>query len=122
MDGVIPQPPENRLPSLEEMDFFEVPANRELILNREGNRCFYCLGGLNGNNYVIEHVISRPEGDNSYRNLVASCRQCNNKKGSSEAADFLRILYRDGFLTSNEFQDRLSHLERLQAGELKPSI
>jgi hypothetical protein len=29
-------------------------------------------------------------------------------------------LYRDGFLGEAEFRERLSHLERLRAGELKP--
>ena len=101
-------------------DFFEVVENRTRILIREGRRCFYCLRHLTADNYVIEHVVSRPVGDNSYRNVVASCRQCNNRKGSSTVEDWLRTLYREGFLDAGAFQDRLSHLERLQPGELKP--
>lgn len=65
-------------------------------------------------------VVSRPAGENCYRNVVAACRQCNNRKGSSTAEDWLRTLYREGFLKAPDFQDRLSHLERLRAGELKP--
>src|SRR3989338_4129350 len=64
--GVIPAelPPSNPL-ALEEIDFF-LPENRQAILRRENNQCFYCLRKLNPQNYVIEHVVSRPEGNNSY--------------------------------------------------------
>ena len=72
--------------------------------------------------YVIEHVISRPEGDNSYRNLVAACRECNNRKGAVAAEEFLRTLYRDALLERAEFEDRLVLLGKLRSGELKPVV
>jgi len=113
--------PEETLPSdLEAEDFFKIPENRVRILEREGHRCFYCLRKLTEDNYVIEHTVSRPAGNNSYRNLVAACRECNNRKDSSSAEDWLRTLYREGFLDAVSFQERQSHLERLRAGELKP--
>lgn len=118
--GVIPAAVTERSVSIEEMDFFEVPENRKLILEREDWKCFYCLTALNENNNVIEHVVSRPKGDNSYRNVVAACRQCNNRKNSTNAEDFLRVLYREGILSAEDLKGRLSHLERLQAGELRP--
>jgi len=121
IEGLITIKTEEKIPSLDEMDFFEVPENRQLILKRESHKCFYCLRDLNNDNYVIEHVISRPEGDNSYRNVVAACLTCNNrKKGNPE--DLLRTLYREGFLNSVEFEDRISHLERLKTGDLKPPV
>lgn len=116
---VLPQEP-TVIPDLELQDFFNVEENRARILMREGRRCFYCLRQLNGDNYVIEHVVSRPTGDNTYRNVVAACRQCNNRKGHSVVEDWLRTLYRDGFLEEAEFRERVSHLERLRIGELKP--
>lgn len=122
IEGVIPEKIEQALPSLEEMDFFEVKENRKYILERENHKCFYCLRELKSNNHVIEHVTSRPQGDNSYRNVVAACRNCNNKKGSTLPDDFLRTLYREGFLSEDELENRISHLERLRAGELKPNI
>ncbi len=118
--GVVMKEEPPTMPDLETQDFFNVEENRARILMREGNRCFYCLRQLNGENYVIEHVVSRPMGDNTYRNVVAACRQCNNRKGASEVADWLRTLYRGGFLREAEFRERLSHLQRLSAGELKP--
>lgn len=109
-------------PSLEERDFFEIAEHRLLILEREGGRCFYCLRSIDANNYVIEHAVARPNGGNGYRNVVAACRQCNNRKGSTPAEDFLRTLYREKLLSADEFEGRISHLERLRAGELRPSM
>lgn len=107
--------------SIEDADFFEVPANRRLILDRDENRCFYCLRALDENNYVIEHVISRPQGNNSYRNLVASCRTCNNRKDSGLADDYLRLIYREGLLSLDELHTRQAQLDALRRGDLKPS-
>jgi hypothetical protein len=116
---VVPETPVAPL-DIETEDFFNVEENRDRILMREQHRCFYCLRQLNGENYVIEHVVSRPAGNNTYRNVVAACRQCNNRKGSTDVEDWLRTLYRDGFLGEAEFRERVSHLERLRASELKP--
>jgi hypothetical protein len=118
--GLIPGPTVEAPLDLEHMDFFEVPENRRLIREREGHRCFYCLTKLDDQNYVIEHVQSRPEGSNGYRNVVAACRQCNNRKNASSVEDSLRTLYRDGFLSPSDFEARLSHLQQLKAGLLKP--
>jgi len=108
--------------ALEDMDFFNDAENRVLIREREGNLCFYCQARLNDSNYVIEHVLSRPEGDNSYRNLVAACRTCNNRKSDVDVRDFIRTLYREGVLSQEELISRISHLELLQGGELKPNV
>ena len=106
---------------LEDQDFFSVPENRALILAREEWRCFYCLAKLDENNHVVEHVVSRPEGDNSFRNVVAACRRCNNRKGSLLAEDHLRSIYRDGVLSGDEFTVRISQLALLLVGELRPA-
>jgi hypothetical protein len=120
--GVVTEADVEAAVSIDDMDFFAVAENRGLILAREGHRCFYCLRSLNADNHVIEHVASRPVGNNSYRIVVAACRQCNNRKGDSDAEDFFRVLYREGFLSGEEFEQRLSHLQRLRAGELRPPV
>lgn len=120
ISGVIVSEESVAPPDLETEDFFNVKENRDRILMREEHRCFYCLRQLNGENYVIEHVVSRPAGNNTYHNVVAACRQCNNRKGSTDVEDWLRTLYRDGFLEETEFRERVSHLQRLRAGELTP--
>ena len=120
--GLIPTPEEAKQVSLEEIDFFEVPENRLLILEREDRRCFYSLVALDKDNFVIDHVVSRPNGDNSYKNLVAASREANNRKGSMAAEEFLRKLLREGYLNEVEFEERLLQLARLKAGELKPIV
>jgi hypothetical protein len=123
MQGIIPPTPlQNPPQTIEEMDFFTVPENRSLILEREDHHCFYCLCALTAENYVIEHVISRPEGNNSYRNVVAACRKCNNRKDNSSAEDYLRILYRESFLSTADLQNRIEKLVMLKNGEIKPSL
>ena len=122
IEGLIPPKQDTFELSLEEMNFFDVPENRAAIVRREGNKCFYCLRSITSSNYVIEHVVSRPEGNNSYLNLVASCLSCNNKKGNALAEDFLRTLYRAGYLTEVDFEQRLLALQMLKNGELKPNV
>jgi hypothetical protein len=118
--GVVPPPALPSTVDLEQLDFFSVPENRALILEREGWRCFYCLAKLDENNHVLEHVVSRPDGDNSYRNIVAACRRCNNKKGDELAEAYLRSIYRDGILSGDELSSRIQQLEALRTGVLKP--
>ncbi|MEC7770116.1 MAG: HNH endonuclease signature motif containing protein [Bacteroidota bacterium] len=107
---------------IEEMDFFEIPENRLKILERDKWKCFYCFKKLNEDNYVLEHVVSRPEGKNTYRNLVASCRTCNNKKDSLNVNDFLRQLYRDNIISDTELKTVSDNLIKLKNGDLKPEI
>ena len=104
------------------MDFFNDEANSRLILKRENWHCFYCLCQLSESNYVIEHVQSRPDGDRSYKNVVAACRQCNNKKGPKSADDFLRLVYREGIVSQDELGEGLQKLEEFTKGNLKPQL
>lgn len=120
--GVVQEPSLEAEQDLEEMDFFSVPENRLLLLEREESRCFYTRQNLDKNNFVVDHVVSRPEGGNNYRNLVASSREANNKKGSTSAEDFLRRLFREKYLSESEFHERLNKLALLKAGELKPPL
>ena len=120
--GVIPEPSKEKPIDIEDVDFFEVPENRLMILEREKHKCFYTLKPIDARNFVIEHVVSRPEGNNSYRNVVAASREANNRKLSMSAEDFLRKLFREGFLNDKEFEDRLRTLALIKAGEIKPVV
>ncbi len=128
--GVIPPPAQEPPPSLETMDFFEDPAcpehirseRRLAILARENYQCFYCRRAMDSTNFLIEHVVSRPAGNNSYSNLVAACHACNTRKSNSPADEFLRQLYREGFLTQDDFSARISALQALKRGLLKPAV
>jgi hypothetical protein len=121
ISGIIPDPEkEPAALDIEDADFFSTPEHRILILERDEHRCFYCMRAVTSDNYVLEHIVSRPEGDNSYRNLVAACRECNNRKNDSDAEDFLRTLYREEFLSAGDLKKLLEKLAKLKTGELKP--
>lgn len=122
MPDLIPLATDVSQVDLEDLDFFSVLENRKLILEREEWRCFYCLAKLDENNQVIDHVLSRPEGDSSFRNVVAACRRCNNRKSATPAEDFLRTLYREGSLSGEELSSRIKVLGQLRVGELRPVL
>ncbi|MGO9607061.1 MAG: HNH endonuclease [Candidatus Binataceae bacterium] len=107
---------------IEAIDFFSDPRMGDVLLKREGARCFYCLRHLHSN-WVRDHVVPLVDGgSNSYRNLVACCHECNAVKQTSSAEDFLRALYRRGLLDGLEFDARRVALEQLKTGRLLPEI
>ncbi len=98
---------------------FKDPAFRQAIFNRESGRCFYCLRALRsaavpaGFEWSLDHVVPLAAGgESTAANAVACCHECNCRKGESSAEDFLRLLYRDGQLTSTELRHRLAVLGR----------
>ena len=105
---------------LDSMDFFNDATNRRRVLKREDGRCFYCRRKLSDSNTSIDHVSPRPSGDNGYRNVVASCKRCNNRKGDSSAEDLLRVLFRESIVKADLLSDRLDALQMLRAGRLRP--
>jgi hypothetical protein len=117
---LIPAPLPSAAAELEQVDFFGDAAARLRIVAREGGTCFYCRRALSPASYVIEHVVSRPAGNGSFRNVVAACRECNNRKGAFDAAEHVRDLYRRALLSAEEFDDRMNALDQLQRGLLLP--
>ncbi len=105
---------------LESMDFFNDAANRRRVLKREDGRCFYCRRKLSDSNTSIDHVSPHPSGDNGYRNVVASCKRCTNRKGDSSAEDLLRVLFRESIVKADLLSDRLDALQMLREGRLRP--
>jgi hypothetical protein len=118
--GLVPASAPAAAVALENIDFFSDRDARLLIVAREAARCFYCLREITPASHVIEHVVSRPAGTGSFRNVVAACRECNNRKGELAAADHIREIYRRGLLDADEFDARLSALDQLQRGLLVP--
>lgn len=109
-------------PVLTEIDYFWDEIGRAAILRREKFQCFYCFASLKGLDYVMEHVVSRPHGTNDYRNIVAACQSCNNKKGSAAAEEYLRKLRREHRISEEEFDGRISALDDLRSGRLVPIL
>ena len=110
--------------NMEDFDFWTSNRLRGAIYRREDYRCFYCRRRLvNRAERVLDHVVPRArDGKNSYRNLVASCLDCNILKRDRPAPDLLRRLVRDHLITRADLQDRLRSLRHLASGKLKPSI
>jgi hypothetical protein len=108
---------------IEELDFYAGRAYIEQLLAREKGQCFYCMRDINESSCELDHVISQVNGGgNSYRNIVASCHQCNTTKHGGAAEDHLRRLLRKGYLSELEFEGRIQAIEALQNGELKPRL
>jgi 5-methylcytosine-specific restriction endonuclease McrA len=109
--------------NLEEMDFLQTRKLRSALHTREGGQCFYCLRRLICQKRCLDHVVPRAQsGNNSYRNLVSCCRECNSNKGVRPAEEFLRWLYRERRLSAIDLTTRLRALDDLAAGKLKPQI
>lgn len=68
--------------------FSYVSCNRENVLWRDNNTCQYCGKTGNPEKLTLDHVIPRSRGgDNSWQNLVAACKKCNQKKGNKTPAE-----------------------------------
>ena len=107
----------------DKVDFLKSPELRQAIHAREGGRCFYCLSRIIPATRCLDHVVPQAKfGDNSWRNLVSSCQDCNYKKNVSRAADFLRRLHRHRHLTDVELAARFRALDALAAGKLRPRV
>jgi hypothetical protein len=119
----LPPAPADLCINIENQDFLRTRAMRQAIHAREGGRCFYCLGRLAHSVKCLDHVVPCAQlGRNSYRNLVSCCLECNARKGTCRADDFLRSLFRDRQLTAAELAGRLRALDDLAAGKLKPPV
>jgi 5-methylcytosine-specific restriction endonuclease McrA len=105
------------------LDFLSSRSLRLSIHRREGGYCFYCLRRIIRRCWCIDHVVPQAQGgDNSYRNLVSCCLNCNSVKTDRPAEEFLRGLYRDRRLSNGELGGRLRALDALTAGKLVPQI
>jgi len=109
--------------NLEELDFLRTRPLRQAIHAREGGICFYCLRQITPGMKCLDHVVPCAQsGQNSYRNLVSCCWECNSQKGDRPAEDFFLWLYRQGRLLSAELTGRLRALKDLAAGKLRPVL
>ena len=111
----------NRDDSIEKLDFMKRRDLRQAIHDREGGRCFYCRRQVTPPIRCLDHVVPRVDlGDNSYRNVVSCCVECNSLKRGHAARDFLQWLHCERRLTAAELTARLRALDALVAGKLRP--
>lgn len=108
---------------IESINFYSDLKYRETILRRENGKCFYCLRKITSESYVLDHLTPQVNGgDDTYRNIVAVCHECNSKKSGTNADDFVRKLYRDGALSQKELEKRVIAMKDVKNRQLKPEI
>lgn len=123
IQGALPEKEALEIVDIEAIDFYKDPKYRTAILEREQGRCFYCRRTLTDEDAGLDHADpQKANGQNNYRNVVAACHSCNSSKCADNAEDFLRKLYRRGFLNADELQQRLEVVGKLKEGLLRPII
>jgi len=71
--------------------------SRRRVLERDQHQCVYCRDRAT----TIDHVVPTSRGGGStWMNTVASCRPCNNSKGSRTAEEAGLVLRRQPFVPS----------------------
>lgn len=72
--------------------FSYVACNRQNVLWRDQNQCQYCANNFSAEKLTLDHVTPKSRGgQNTWENLVAACKKCNQRKGNrtpSEARMF----------------------------------
>lgn len=81
------------------------------FFEREAGHCFYCLKKL-------------PQGANDSNGVsddqVIACEECNTQKQLTSSENHLRQLYRKGFLSATELEERLQALGQLNSTKGRP--
>ena len=61
--------------------FFTLPCTRRNVLLRDENQCQYCAYTFRESDLTLDHVVPRSKGGkNTWSNVVAACKGCNQKK------------------------------------------
>lgn len=62
---------------------------RNYLLEKHGHKCFYC--GKTVSDFEVEHMLPKSRGgSNRIDNLTLSCHDCNEKKGTLTAEEFVQ--------------------------------
>jgi 5-methylcytosine-specific restriction endonuclease McrA len=108
---------------IESLDFYTDRRFVRALIERESSSCFYCLRDIRADTSALDHVVPQvTQPNNSYRNVVIACHDCNSNKQERDGRDFLRLLYRTGVLSQQELTQRLYAVEQLEIGALVPDV
>jgi len=65
---------------------------KEFLKENPNAKCIYCEKSLNEENATTDHIIPICEGGNNTQvNLMVSCFDCNNERGSTNFFDYLKL-------------------------------
>jgi HNH endonuclease len=119
----LPSTAEAPPPDLGSIDLFSGRQYLDALLARESGRCFYCLREVNRDTCELDHATSQMDGgDNTYKNIVVSCHDCNTLKQGMKAEEHLRRVFRRNLLSDAELQERMAALDALRKGDLVPEL
>lgn len=105
--------------NVDSLDFYKDRRLLPVLLERENFRCFYIGKKITEENCYLDHVIPQSKGgDNTYRNIVATCYDANSMKNDMDVDDFARVLLKEGILSLDEFNELKKKIENLQKGNL----
>ncbi len=122
IEGLVYTPNQAAL-DIEHLDFYKDKQLLPSILEREGYKCFYTGKKITEETCYLDHVIAQSNGgNNSYKNIVASCYDANSLKNNKPVDEFLRSLYKNEILSLKEFEELKLKLKRLQNGDLVPNL
>lgn len=108
---------------VEEIDFYTGRRYVVPLLEREHSRCFYCCRDVTTDSCVLDHVVPMARGkNNSYRNIVVSCHECNSLKQDLDGPEFIRLLYRRNVLSQSDVEARIDAIADITAGRLVPNV
>ena len=93
-----------------------VSPNRINVLSRDNNRCQYCAKTFPERELTLDHIIPKSRGGgNTWTNLVAACKKCNQKKGAKTPQEANMIPIREPKIPKVSI---LRHLTDSQISEL----
>jgi len=68
--------------------FDRVACNRANVVWRDNSQCQYCSKHFAMDELTVDHVVPKSRGGgNVWKNLVAACKKCNQKKGDRTPAE-----------------------------------
>ena len=118
ISGLIEKPKRKAI-DLDSLDFYKDRRLLSVLLERENYRCFYTGKMITEANCYLDHVIPQSKGgDNSYRNIVASCYDANSMKTDMNVDDFARLLFKKNLLSLDEFNALMRKIEILREGNI----
>ena len=72
---------------------------RAQVRRKTGNYCWYCGVSLANGKMTVDHVVPRSKGGakKHLSNLIPSCQECNEEKGSMSLEEYRQSLDRKTF-------------------------
>ena len=95
--------------------FTSMVCNRNNVLWRDQHKCQYCGNHFRSDLLTLDHVMPKSRGGkNTWKNLVAACKKCNQKKGNKTPEESGMIPIR------NPFKPRINLLRTLKKEQISP--